>query len=332
MSEVVDVLVVGAGMSGLIAARALMPTCSVVVVDKGRGLGGRLATRRIGDAVFDHGAQFFTADGPAFAALVASWVSSGVAEPWFDQLPESNTAPTPVRDQPGGRVRYRGVPAMTTLAKALADGLDARRATTVTSVSVVDGQWQARLASGAAIRAGALVLSSPVPQSLALLDAGAVALAKADRSALERVAYDPCLAVLAPLDGPSGLADPGAKRFDGTTLAWLADNQLKGISPVPAVTLHGSPEFSRVHWDEPDAVIVDALLGVAGLASAAVAGETQVMRWRYAKPSVIHDRPVLLAADLPPLVFAGDGFGGPRVEGAALSGWAAAAALVAPTD
>ena len=317
-----DVLVVGAGISGLVAARALAPTRSVIVVDKGRGLGGRLATRRIGDAVFDHGAQFFTADGPEFADLVASWISAGVAETWFDRLPDSGAG------QLGTHMRYRGVPAMTALAKALADGLDIRTATTVTSITVVDGQWQATFGSGGAVMASAVVLSSPVPQSLALLDAGAVALAAADSSALGRVDYDPCLAVLAPLHGPSGLAAPGAKRFDGPGLAWVADNQLKGISPVPAVTLHASAEFSRVHWDEPDATIIDALLAEAELASEAVAGETQVMRWRYAKPSVIHDHPCLLAADLPPLVFAGDGFGGPRVEGAALSGWAAATALV----
>ena len=220
---------------------------------------------------------------------------------------------------------------MTALAKALAEGLDIRTATTVTSITVVDGQWQATLGSGVAVMASAVVLSSPVPQSLALLDAGAVALAPADSSALGRVDYDPCLAVLAPLLGPSGLAAPGAKRHDGPGLAWVADNQLKGISPVPAVTLHASAEFSRVHWDEPDATIIDALLAEAELASMAVSGETQVMRWRYAKPSVIHDHACLLAADLPPLVFAGDGFGGPRVEGAARSGWAAATALAPPS-
>ena len=42
------VVVVGAGVAGLTAARSLAAFSDVVVVDKGRGVGGRLATRRIG--------------------------------------------------------------------------------------------------------------------------------------------------------------------------------------------------------------------------------------------------------------------------------------------
>ena len=56
-----ETLIIGAGLSGLSAAQTLVRSGrSVLVVDKGRGVGGRLATRRIGDATLDHGAQFFT--------------------------------------------------------------------------------------------------------------------------------------------------------------------------------------------------------------------------------------------------------------------------------
>ncbi|NIR36133.1 MAG: FAD-dependent oxidoreductase, partial [Actinobacteria bacterium] len=50
-------LVIGAGMAGLTAARLLTDRgADVLVVDKGRAVGGRMATRRVGDAAFDHGA------------------------------------------------------------------------------------------------------------------------------------------------------------------------------------------------------------------------------------------------------------------------------------
>jgi len=69
-----SVLVVGAGLSGVLAARGVAATAEVTVVEKSRGVGGRLATRRLGPATFDHGAQFFTAQSPVFTSLVTEWL------------------------------------------------------------------------------------------------------------------------------------------------------------------------------------------------------------------------------------------------------------------
>lgn len=46
-------------------------------------------------------------------------------------------------------------------------------------------------------------------------------------------------------------------------------------------------------------------------------------RWLYAEPTRGLADPWLFARDPAPIVFCGDAFGGPRVEGAALSGLAA---------
>jgi predicted NAD/FAD-dependent oxidoreductase len=54
-----DVAIIGAGIAGLCAALTLTQAgLKVVIVDKARGVGGRMATRRLGGAVIDHGAQF----------------------------------------------------------------------------------------------------------------------------------------------------------------------------------------------------------------------------------------------------------------------------------
>lgn len=315
-----DVLVVGAGLAGLVAARELAASCSVVVVDKGRGVGGRLATRRIGEAVLDHGAQFFTARDAWFRSVVAGWEARGAVAPWFDRVPGDDGEP---------ETRYRGVPSMTALAKDLAAGLDVRTSTLVASVAVDHDAWRTTLVDGSTLRSRTLVLTSPVPQSLALLDAGGTVLAVGDRTALEAIRYDPCVAVLAPLTGPSGLAEPGGIQPVAPEIDWLADNQRKGISPVPAVTIHASAAWSRDHGDDPDDDVIRALVSLAELGSPAIEGAAQVMRWRFAKPTVRHDDPCLVAGGQPSLVFAGDAFAGPRVEGAARSGRAAGRAVVA---
>jgi NAD(P)-binding Rossmann-like domain len=78
-----DVLVVGAGMAGVTAAAELQRAGRrVLVLDKGRAVGGRLASRRVGAATFDHGAQFITARMPRFAALIEQCREAGVVEEW----------------------------------------------------------------------------------------------------------------------------------------------------------------------------------------------------------------------------------------------------------
>lgn len=313
------VVVVGAGVAGLTAARDLRDAFDVVVVDKGRGVGGRLATRRIGDATFDHGAQFVTTHSAAFAAIVAGWEAHGAARPWH----RGRVGPTGVED-PDGHPRFRGVPAMSAIAKHLATGLDIRLGTRVRAVEAVDGRWRLHVEAGSALDGDVLLLTAPVPQALALLNAGDVAIGSRDRDALQAITYDPCMAVLAPLRGPSGFAPPGAVDPADGPVDWVADNHLKGVSASPAVTVHATAAYSRSQWGAADAVVADELLSAVALGAEPVRDLVQVHRWRYAKPTVVHPERCLTVDRPAPLVCAGDAFGGAKVEGAALSGVAAA--------
>lgn len=316
------IVVIGAGMAGLVAAGKLSEQFDVIVLDKGRGVGGRLATRRMGDATFDHGAQFITTHTDEFAATITQLVGSGVVAPWF----RGRIGPSGVVD-PDGHTRFRGAVSMNAIAKELAVGLDVRTASLVTSL-VHDGMsWTVTLADGTQLEADGVVVTSPVPQTMAMLENGGVKLSTNDADALTAIKYDPCLALMAVLDGPSGLNEPGAIDPDSGPIDWMADNQLKGISAVPAVTIHATAEFSASNLDATDDEIADALFAAAGLAANAVPGSLQIQRWRYARPSVEHPERFLVLDDAPPLVCAGDAFGGAKVEGAALSGAAAASAL-----
>lgn len=94
--------IIGAGLAGISAARALMAQGhAVTIFDKGRGPGGRLATRRIEaegrKLQFDHGAQYLRAEGADFAAALA----------------EAGTAPWP------DAARRVGVPSMSAVPRAL---------------------------------------------------------------------------------------------------------------------------------------------------------------------------------------------------------------------
>lgn len=316
-------IIIGAGMTGLMAARALQDMgVHATVLDKGRSVGGRLATRRIDDAVFDHGAQFFTVRDPAFAAWVERWEAAGVVREWTRGFPKADG-----RARDDGHPRYIGVKGMTGIAKALAYGLDYH-----VGVRVVDvmhrRRWAVRAEDGQTFAADALLLTQPVPQSLALLEASGTGLVEEDRRALDAIRYEPCLALLVRLDRPSRLPPPGAIQEPDTSIAWIADNGAKGLCPPGALTIHAAPAFSRDYYTADDATVAGLMLAAAEPWLGAVPATYQVKRWRYSKPEAVHPAPWLRACDLPPLVFAGDAFGGPRVEGAALSGLAAAQCIV----
>lgn len=313
--QAVDVLIVGAGMAGLVAAGELQRAGRRVrVLDKGRGVGGRMATRRVGGATFDHGAQFLTARDPRFAALLEEARAAGAAGEWCRGF----------GGEPDGTVRWRGLPAMSAVAKHLATGLDLQLETAVTGLRREGGHWRVETAAGAALRAGAVVLTPPVPQALALLDAGGVALPPECRARLEGLGYERCLAVLALLEGPSRLPAPGGVALAEGPIAWLADNQQKGISAEPAVTLHATPGFSLAHWDRDRGESARFLLEAAAPWLGAGVRSFQVHGWRFSRPLCPDAAPCLPLATGPALVLAGDAWGGSGAEGAAQSGWAAA--------
>jgi predicted NAD/FAD-dependent oxidoreductase len=320
-------LIIGAGIAGLLAARTLQAAgVQVTVLDKGRGVGGRMATRRIGGGLCDHGAQFFTARSERFGQLVADWQAAGLAVEWTRGFAD----PAGVW-QNDSYPRYRGAQGMTTVPKFLAQGLDVRLNARAAAVQTDTAGWQVTLEDGARLTSDALILTPPVPQSLDLLKAGGVALSAADHDTLSSIVYHPCIAVMARLDRLSAIPEPGGVQLDAEPIRWIADNTRKGISPdVPTVTIHGAPGFSRDHWEADRQAAGQALLDAAApwLGSAQVS-EWQVHGWRYSQPIATYHAPCLRAEGLPPLIFAGDAFAGPRVEGAALSGLAAADGLLA---
>ena len=317
-AQTADVLVIGAGMAGLTAATELQRAgCRVLVLDKGRGAGGRLASRRIGEASFDHGAQFITARTPRFAALLEDGRRAGAVEEWHRGAGDGSDA----------HVRWRGHPAMTSLAKYLARGIEIVLDTRVVALRASRHHWSAETENGRVWSAGAVVLTPPVPQSLAILKAGAVALQPETRARLESIQYERCLAVMAVLAGPSSLAPPGALAPGEGPISWIADNQLKGISAEPAVTIHATHAFSLEHWDRDRQESGRRLLDAANDWLGSDVRTFQVHGWLYSKPLQVDERSCALVSQVPPLVLAGDAFAGPKVEGAALSGWAAAEAV-----
>ena len=239
------VVVVGAGISGLVAGRRLVDAgAEVVLVDKGRSPGGRLATRRIGTATVDHGAQFFTVRTPAFQRQVDDWVERGLVAIWSHGFTSDD-----------GHPRYAATSGMNSLAKDLAVGLDVRCSTMAFGIRPApedsSAPWQVTIDDGTVHDADAVIVTTPLPQAFALLADSGIDL---DES-LMRTDYERTIALLATLDRAPAIAAPGGVQGPTPELSFVADNMAKGVSATPAITVHASTMWSEAHWDDD----VDAL-------------------------------------------------------------------------
>jgi renalase len=316
-----DTVVIGAGMAGLTAARRLAAAgLDVLVVDKGRAVGGRMATRRFAGGRFDHGAQHFSARSVAFQEAVAGWRSEGVVEVWFNA--RSITQP-----ERGVEPRHASVGAMRALPEYLAEGLALRTELPVDRLEAGDG-GVAVVSGGVQVMARSAILTAPLPQSLGLLDASNVHLAASDRAALGTVQYDATLAVLATLVSAPNLRDGHCAIAEGP-IAWVADNHHKGVSSIPAVTIHSSAEFAARHLEAEQDRWVGELATVAEELLGATVVSAHGHRWRYAQPRTAFDTGCVAAKVRVPIVLAGEVFAGAKVEGAFLSGQAAADEVLA---
>lgn len=313
-----SVLIIGAGLAGLSAARRLAAAnIPALVIDKGRGVGGRMATRRSGEATFDHGAQFFSAKTPVFQDFVRNIKTGGAVKEWWPVIPDTLHA------------RWVGIPGMSAVPKLMAQHLTIITGKRVVQIEALDGSWQVRTDDGATLTGSALLLTIPAPQALELLENSPVNLPANSLKPLQHIAYHPCLALLATLSGPSGIPAPGGLQTNDKVISWLADNFQKGVSKIPAVTIHASPAFSQTHLDgDLNAAGRIMLEATAQYLQPATVLDWQVHRWRYSLAYQRYPLPFFQAATAAPLLFGGDGFGMGNVEGAYLSGMAMAERLL----
>jgi renalase len=312
----VRVVVIGAGMSGLVASRQLTAAgADVVVLERASTPGGRLTTRRIGTATLDCGAQFFTVRTPTFGATVEQWLDAGQVRVWNHGFGE-----------PDGHPRYVAPEGMTALAEDVARGLHVELDTMAFAVRRRDhgAPLEVVIDDGTRRLADAVVSTCPLPQTFALLvDAGI----DFDEQVF-RTDYDRTVALLAVLDRPPDMPAAGGVQSPGNGLAFVGDNVSKGVSATPALTVHADAAWSEQHWFDDDEAIVERLTRAAApwLGRATIV-ERQVKRWRFATPRSISPDPCWIAPS-GDVVAAGDAFAGPRVEGAHNSGLAAAHALL----
>ena len=325
-----NIAIIGAGISGLIAARTLQDHgVTVTVFDKGRGVGGRMSARRTeAGGSFDHGAQYFTARDPRFARYVDSWIEQGLVARWPDEAIGTDQKIVvikggSVQSESSSQDRFVAVPAMNAICKHLASDLTVHVKTRIEKITTAGERVALVDQDGNDLGTfDRLIVSAPAAQAAELLaDFPSIAEPIAD------VQMKACWAAMVSFEKPITDQWVGAFLHD-SFLSWAARNSSKpGRSrDQEHVVIHATPEWTAEHWeDEPDEVaqaMMTEFWQVTGI-QPCESTHLQVHRWKYAIAETdagggcfANESAVLLAC--------GDWANGSRVEGAFLSGMAAA--------
>lgn len=314
-------VVIGAGISGVAAAQALVAAGQpVVVLDRGRRVGGRLASRRTDDRMVDTGASYFTVSDPVFEAVVEDWRDRGLARPWTDTFAVAEDGELTDKSGP---LRWAAAGGLRSLVEDLATGLEVREQTVDHIGPVLRGQGLR--VDG--LEAAAAVLAMPDPQAVRLLDP-----AYAAEIAALTDPFSPVLALTArwasrtwaDLDGVFVSGDP--------LVSWIADDGRRRGDGAPVLVAHSTPEFAAEHLAAPQEAALLLALAVRDLLRIGTEPvSTHVHRWTFAKPTGSRDQTFFLGDSLVGLC--GDAWSQkPRVESAYLSGRALGEALAERLD
>lgn len=323
-----DIAIIGAGIAGLACARSLVESgFPVAVFDKGRRPGGRVTTQRVEGFVFDHGAQYFTAENDDFRTAIDTARQSGAIAPWGVNIAALSDGKVEILDD--NRRRWVGVPGMSALAQHLAAGLDIRCDHPVSDIVLKDKASRLIADDGSTLaEADLVVVAVPAPQALPLLASSPDLAGRAAAAT-----FAPCWAVMLGFDEPLPLPFDGA--FVGNDpLAWISRDRSKpGRGDSETWVLHASPSWSQEHLEADRQGVSEDLRRAFQLAAdhkALQPAYAAAHRWRYARVEAAVGEACLFDPDLR-IGACGDWCLGSKIEAAFASGRAMADRIVAET-
>ncbi len=296
-------IVIGAGLSGLNTARKLqdLGLGSVQVLEKSRGVGGRMATRRTMDTRFDHGAQFYKLKSDV-ADLHRHWKEQKIAHQWFVSVKGDHWC------------SHTG---MTAFAKDMAKDLDIGLEKEIRTVRFEKNQWKLISKKNEEWFCQNLIITAPTPQAIKLLEevANEQIIEASILSEVKKITYTKALIGLVTLEEDVPIGTDGYLEFIEGDFFSISDQRKKGVSEIPALTVTMSPSFSENQFDHSDEVSLEKIkqLLIEKYPQIKIKN-AELKKWRYCQP-LVHSKDLFVKL-APHLYLIGDAFGGSSLLGA----------------
>ena len=310
------IAVIGAGISGLSCAAALQHAgYNVELFDKGRGIGGRLSTRRNDLWQCDHGAQYFTARHPEFILQTEQWIQAGVAAIWDPVLQVYQDAQW---SKPQTKLhRYVGTPGMSAPARALAQDLSVQTSTTIQSIARTAEGWSLTSTEHGLLpkHYTKIVFAIPPIQVAAILGSHSEKIS----AVTDSIVMQPCWTVMMQFESPINMPFDAAFINTGP-LSWIARNNSKpSRKGEESWVMHATPVWSELNLEYSAQDIGPRMIEAFHMLGGPQPATWSAHRWRYASsdPAISIESVWDSATQIG---LCGDWLNGGRVEGAWLSG------------
>lgn len=285
-----SIAIIGAGLSGLTAARELSKTMNVQVFDKSRGVGGRMATRRAEHYEFDHGAQFFTAKSQDFQTFLSPFLKDGTVKEWNGKLVDLSIKGSQTRT--AEHPCFVAVPGMSSLAKSLAKSVNIEYDKRIVKISGSPGQWM--LDTEDASKFGPfdhVTTAVPAPQAIELLPQ---TVSFAQR--LSAVEMQACFTLMCGFQSTLEVEFEGAFA-DDPVLGWIGINSSKPGRPGnTSVVVQSRNDWAQANTgmplDDAAALLIKATKELSGL-NLGLAEHKVIHRWLYASTANSAGHPFL---------------------------------------
>lgn len=294
--DLYDYTIIGAGLTGLSLASDLMqnfPEAQIQIIEKSKGCGGRMATRRTEHFKFDHGAQFIK--------------RSDISQRWIEFWEKENILQKFSSDTIDAVCGRSG---MTQLAKSLGHNLNIQYESKITELIWNESFWILKNEVQQQLKSQNVILTAPLPQSLELLNHSNLKF----NSELSKLNYAKAIVVLIESTDESDL-DLTYLENEGFGLFSVCSQKAKGFSAKAAWTVTMSPPWSEYIFDQPDNIILEKACEIIQNKFPHLKMEkVHLKKWRYSHPLVTW--PHFFEPLQTGLYLAGDAFGGPSLLGA----------------
>lgn len=321
-APVTDIIVVGAGISGLSLTHYLhtqLQYQSVHIIEKSSGVGGRIATRRniipCSIALFDHGAQWYKLR-PETEYIHNILHTHQQCRLWFTQKKDS-TVESMYSSNSGG---------MNQLCKYIRnDGklnIEFNKKLIGMELYNNNTQWKLIYDNKTESICNQLILCVPVPQALELLNNSNIRY----NHNLNDIQYAKALCALIEFNvschgnhNTIQVGEYGQIENINNNIHSITDQHAKGTSPVPAWTVIMTPAWSDKHYNESDNDVLQLIVEQIQLLYPSIdITAKQLKKWRYSHSTAKPDknRMIEIVSSTPLLMLVGDGLGGGSIAGA----------------